>query len=145
MNTAESFNERRLKRGERLAQSRQRRLGERAAKMAIAQTETTTPVQEVVASQPVYTTEDWYMAAACAGQETEEFFQPPSEKATKAVIKRYCQQCPVRDFCLEDALKYGKETEGVWGGTTVRESEAMLNRRERVSVRASRYDSTKSA
>ena len=144
MNTAESSNERRLKRGERLARSRQRRLGERAAK-AIAQTEATPPAQEVVASQPVYTTEDWYTAAACAGQNTEEFFQPSSEKVTKEVIKRYCQQCPVRDFCLEDALKYGKDTLGVWGGTTAREREAMLEKRERVSTRTSRYDSTESA
>ena len=61
----------------------------------------------------------WMRDAACAEHDRRLFF--PAMGGTTADAKRICQQCPVRQECLDYALALGPATEGVWGGTSQRE------------------------
>lgn len=55
---------------------------------------------------------------ACQGLDTEIFFPDRGESLKPA--KTVCEQCIVKDECLEFALSHG-ERFGVWGGTSERE------------------------
>jgi len=44
----------------------------------------------------------------------------------EAAALTICRDCPVRGLCLQDALE-NEETEGIWGGTTPSQREAMLS------------------
>ena len=55
--------------------------------------------------------------AACTGLDPEIFYAESGSAIVRA--KAFCQQCDVRDRCLQWALK--REEFGVWGGTTARE------------------------
>ena len=72
--------------------------------------------------QPV----EWQTHARCHEVDPEIFFpeRGGSSKAARAV----CNQCSVRDQCLEYALN-NKEQFGIWGGTSERERRRL--RRER--------------
>ncbi|MQA84799.1 MAG: WhiB family transcriptional regulator [Streptosporangiales bacterium] len=66
---------------------------------------------------------DWTELAACRGVDPELFYPigtagPALEQV--AAAKAVCARCPVRDECLEWALRTG-EPHGVWGGTTPEE------------------------
>lgn len=82
--------------------------------------------------------QDWRHKAACADGKTDlELFFPPgtrgaSNESQIEEAKAVCRNCEVRRDCLATALE-GKE-QGVWGGTTDEEREA-LRRRNRRSVR----------
>lgn len=74
--------------------------------------------------------EDWRDRARCAGLDTELFF-PLSDGAERPEVEgvlRYCHGCPVRIECLTWALEHGED--GIWGGTTARQREAMRKRHE---------------
>ena len=45
------------------------------------------------------------------------------------MAKRACQQCPIRNLCLEYAITHN-ETEGVWGGLTISERRALRRKRK---------------
>lgn len=70
---------------------------------------------------------DWQRRAACrTGQQidvqtADAFF--PLGRPLKSV-KEMCVDCPVRAECLQYALS-ADELEGIWGGTTTKEREAM--------------------
>lgn len=73
----------------------------------------------------------WQDFAFCRGMDPNLFF--PTRGATDedfAAPKRVCAQCPVREDCLEHALRNG-ERFGVWGGANERERERMRRRRRR--------------
>ena len=55
----------------------------------------------------------WQSEAKCKGTKTSEFFDNERE------AKKLCEDCPVKEECLQDALIYNYD--GVWGGTTYRE------------------------
>lgn len=60
-------------------------------------------------------------ACTKAGVDPEAFFPPAKEQSAKHArqaepAKRVCRSCPVRDGCLQYALRTG--VSGVWGGTT---------------------------
>lgn len=55
--------------------------------------------------------------ALCAQVDTELFFPVPGERAVDA--RRVCAACPVREPCLEYAIRTG--VTGIWGGTGRRE------------------------
>ena len=57
---------------------------------------------------------EWYKRAACKG-ETESFFSYDEEREAHALA--ICEDCPVRQECLEAALA-DRNLDGVWGGTT---------------------------
>lgn len=66
---------------------------------------------------------DWTERAACRGLDPDLFYPvgttgPALEQV--AAAKAICARCPVRDDCLDWALRTG-EAHGVWGGTTPEE------------------------
>ena len=65
----------------------------------------------------------WWQRAACRGS-LEKYFVVPStreksrdRKAREKAAKRICAECPVRDACLEYALRVDERL-GIWGGMT---------------------------
>ena len=73
----------------------------------------------------------WQERAACAG-EIGVLFYPPMRAEKKAVRLRreahaisVCQQCPVREECLQYAIDHD-ERYGIWGGLTDRERRLAL-------------------
>jgi WhiB family redox-sensing transcriptional regulator len=43
------------------------------------------------------------------------------------IAKRICSECPVREACLDYALRM-REPEGIWGGLTADERRKLLRR-----------------
>jgi WhiB family redox-sensing transcriptional regulator len=72
-------------------------------------------------------TDDWRTQAACRGEGINTFYSPAAGSIADA--KKVCRGCPVRQQCLDDALRRG-DRYGVWGGLTPRER-ARLRRRTR--------------
>lgn len=70
----------------------------------------------------------WRQGAACKGLDPMIFFPATDEEAEPA--KAVCDQCPVREACLEQALGL-REKEGVWGGCTERERRRIIRQRRR--------------
>jgi WhiB family redox-sensing transcriptional regulator len=74
---------------------------------------------------------EWWELAACQSADPELFF-PVSETgpdvAQVARAKAICQQCSVRQDCLEYAIST-RQVHGVWGGMSERE-----RRLRRISV-----------
>lgn len=64
----------------------------------------------------------WRDYASCA-EISPEFFFPDSNRAG-AEAKKICGSCPVQRKCLTYAIENG-ETEGIWGGKSPREIQAM--------------------
>lgn len=63
----------------------------------------------------------WMDDAACLNVDPDMFFPDTDRHTTQiARAKAVCASCPVRDACLEYALRTGV-TDGVWGGMTTHE------------------------
>lgn len=83
----------------------------------------------------------WQQGAACRGEDTTLFFAPNyfekrrQKDAREAKAKSFCIQCPVREVCLEYALKTNDD-HGVWGGLNEMERRALLQRRSLMDRRA---------
>jgi WhiB family redox-sensing transcriptional regulator len=58
-------------------------------------------------------------------------FYPATDDEAEGA-KAVCDQCPVREACLEHALSV-REKDGVWGGCTERERRRILRQRRRAS------------
>lgn len=85
----------------------------------------------------------WEARARCVGHDTRLWF--PTTKDTRyaagekswetpdatSAAKAICEICPVREECLEAALRRG-EPVGVWGGMTTKERKAI--RRARLAL-----------
>ncbi len=69
------------------------------------------------------TTRDWQLDGECAGV-GEDFFD--LHESHKPVLRSLCSECSVHDECLEFALTYPYQTEGMWAGTTPAQRKAML-------------------
>ncbi|MFP5256080.1 MAG: WhiB family transcriptional regulator [Acidimicrobiia bacterium] len=61
----------------------------------------------------------WHRDAACRGQGTDLFFPSTGEPATAA--RSLCHTCPVQ----QDCLAAGMREQGVWGGTSRKERNAL--------------------
>lgn len=77
----------------------------------------------------------WQLEGACRARDPEEFFHPASERgaaraARERRAKQVCASCPVRQPCLDHALR-SAEAYGVWGGTTEQERAALQDRDSR--------------
>lgn len=72
----------------------------------------------------------WRKRAACQGVDPDVFFPVSDEDAVQA--KAICNQCPVREPCLEWALAT-RERDGVWGGATERERRRMIRQRRKTA------------
>lgn len=59
----------------------------------------------------------WMEDAQCRGVDYKLFFPTSPRKDEHGVIEKYCSQCPVREQCLDYALKR-PEPWGIWGGMT---------------------------
>jgi WhiB family redox-sensing transcriptional regulator len=68
----------------------------------------------------------WMLKARCRGALPTEFF--PSDGLGVENAQRVCDDCTVRDECLEYALQHRIE-HGVWGGASERERRRILRRR----------------
>jgi WhiB family redox-sensing transcriptional regulator len=72
----------------------------------------------------------WRSAAACRGLDPLIFYPLTDEDDDAEPAKSVCEQCPVREACLEHALG-AREKEGVWGGATERERRRIIRQRRR--------------
>ena len=70
----------------------------------------------------------WRQRAACRGVEPDIFYPVSDEEAEEA--KAICEECPVRQPCLEYAIA-NREKDGVWGGATERERRRIIRQRRK--------------
>ena len=70
---------------------------------------------------------DWMADAKCAssGLDPETWF-PERQPTVKAIAKRICQTCPVRQECLDFADQEGYD-DGIWGGLDRDERKKLKN------------------
>lgn len=61
----------------------------------------------------------WAQSAACRGMGTDLFFPSTGEPASAA--RSLCETCPVQ----QDCLAAGMREQGVWGGTSRKERNAL--------------------
>lgn len=73
----------------------------------------------------------WRQRGACRGLDPDIFYPPTDDEADAA--KAVCEECPVREPCLEFALST-REAEGIWGGATARERRRILRRRRKTAA-----------
>jgi WhiB family redox-sensing transcriptional regulator len=80
----------------------------------------------------LYREAPWQLRAACRGPQQSAFFPPAvterkDERLEREVrAKAICASCPVRQQCLEYALRI-REPHGIWGGLNEVERRAMLD------------------
>jgi WhiB family redox-sensing transcriptional regulator len=78
----------------------------------------------------------WQARAACRGPHASMFFPPAhferkdEKHEREARAKAICAGCPVRQECLDYALRI-REPHGIWGGLNELERKAILARRLR--------------
>ena len=72
----------------------------------------------------------WRQRAACRGVEPDIFYPVSDEEAEEA--KAICDECPVRQPCLEYAIA-NREKDGVWGGATERERRRIIRQRRKTA------------
>jgi WhiB family redox-sensing transcriptional regulator len=75
----------------------------------------------------------WMANGNCAQQPPSTFF--PSDGVGVEVARRICASCPVKEPCLEYALR-NRIDHGVWGGCSERERRRILKRRRDLAVSA---------
>lgn len=73
--------------------------------------------------------EEWWREAACRDAPPEVMHVAGA--AQNRVVRRFCQDCPVRFECLVEALD-GDIEWGVWGGLTERQRRALKKRNPHV-------------
>lgn len=74
----------------------------------------------------------WQDHAACVGLDTDMFFGTSNEplsarRRREARCRMVCGSCPVQRRCLQFALSH-RIRDGVWGGTSEDERNALLRR-----------------
>jgi WhiB family redox-sensing transcriptional regulator len=84
------------------------------------------------ALKPTLDNWEWQFDGACVDADPESFFLEPNmrgkEKRTREVnAKTICNTCPVKQQCLDHALKV-PEVYGVWGGMTEEERHVLAKR-----------------
>lgn len=70
--------------------------------------------------------EKWQERALCAQTDPEAFF--PEKGGSTREAKRVCQNCDVREDCLQEALD-NDERFGIWGGLSERERRKLKKRK----------------
>jgi WhiB family transcriptional regulator, redox-sensing transcriptional regulator len=73
----------------------------------------------------------WMLQGSCRGSQTRAFF--PSDGSGVESAQRICRTCPVREECLEYALRHHID-QGVWGGASERERRRIIRRRRAEAV-----------
>jgi WhiB family transcriptional regulator, redox-sensing transcriptional regulator len=81
---------------------------------------------------------EWRAHAACSNFDTNLFFPEPEATDALAQIARakaVCAACPVRENCLEFAIRT-RQLDGVWGGHTPEERRSIRRRRQAAARKA---------
>ena len=79
----------------------------------------------------------WRESASCSGVESDTFFPASEEEPAAKAAKEICDECPVREACLQYAL-VTNQSAGVWGGLDAGERRRMRRRlRDRERRKAS--------
>lgn len=71
----------------------------------------------------------WMSRAVCAQVGPDLWFSEKGSNQFTSNVKAVCAGCPVRSQCLEYAIANG-ETDGVWGGLTVKERRKLRRESE---------------
>jgi WhiB family redox-sensing transcriptional regulator len=71
-------------------------------------------------------TTEWMAEGNCRDEPPSMFF--PSDGVGVDVARQLCATCPVKEPCLEYALR-NRIDHGVWGGTSERERRRILRQR----------------
>lgn len=66
--------------------------------------------------------EDWRRYAACRGMDPNIFYPTQRQPVSPDAVAT-CESCPVREPCLDHALRH--EDMGFWGGTSARTREQI--------------------
>lgn len=74
---------------------------------------------------------EWMARGRCATEPPEKFF--PSDGVGVDRARRICEGCPVKEPCLEYALRNRIE-HGVWGGHSERSRRRILKKRRELGV-----------
>jgi WhiB family redox-sensing transcriptional regulator len=75
----------------------------------------------------------WQLKAACRGPQAALFFPPAhferkeEREMREAEAKAICATCPVRQACLDYALRI-REPHGIWGGLNEVERKQLVTR-----------------
>ena len=73
----------------------------------------------------------WKKRAACRGSGVDVFFpEKRNGQTTARQARAICAGCPVRETCLDYALKH-HDHYGVWGGMTDRQRRREWSRRQK--------------
>jgi WhiB family transcriptional regulator, redox-sensing transcriptional regulator len=78
----------------------------------------------------------WWSRAACSTSDPELFFPISSSGPARhqvARAKKICGRCPIQRVCRDYAVDAGP-VQGIWGGTTEEERQALRNRRRRAAT-----------
>lgn len=79
-------------------------------------------------------TPEFFADAKCRDMPTEFFYPDPKDQhafdAKAREARKFCEDCPVIDECLNYAIENGLVW-GVWGGTSERERRRMVKRYRR--------------
>ena len=76
--------------------------------------------------------EVWATKAACRGPHAVVFFPPAHAErkeeriAREQAAKEICRPCPVRQECLDYAIRI-REAHGIWGGLSEAERKAIID------------------
>jgi WhiB family redox-sensing transcriptional regulator len=70
---------------------------------------------------------EWKAQAACRGLDTTVFFS--DDEADTAAAIAVCENCPVRQACLDFAIDT-RQHDGIWGGLTEIERRRVRRRRQ---------------
>lgn len=76
----------------------------------------------------------WHAKASCRGAQADAFFPPTRVERRderhdrEAAAKAICRSCPVRQPCLDYAIRI-REPHGIWGGLNEIERKQLLDRR----------------
>jgi WhiB family redox-sensing transcriptional regulator len=73
----------------------------------------------------------WKDYAACLNVDPEIFF--PKRGGNGKAARKVCAQCPVRQGCLESAIR-DREEYGIWGGVSERERRKLYEPRGKRSA-----------
>ena len=76
----------------------------------------------------------WMAKGNCADKHPSVFF--PSDGVGVEKARKICADCPVKESCLEYALR-NRIDHGVWGGASERERRRILKRRRLEAAKAS--------
>ena len=83
---------------------------------------------------------NWMTRGKCRDLPPETFY--PDSSVGVARARRICARCPVKDQCLEHALRY-HIADGIWGGSSERQRLGL--QRERRELNAKRADAAASS